>query len=96
MEQNTITTLTAEQKNRMVEHFEAFEYEYREDPNTNAKVVFENDIIVIVADRSGHELSEWADEFNVDYNELSEEMHNVAEAKTNRAWSSETPIVFEK
>lgn len=98
---DTNDPLTDEQKREMFEHFEAYEYEYRTDPDTAAEVVHEDDDVVVVADHSGHELNEWADDFDVDRSDLSAVMHRRARevydgTGSGDPWSAADPVVFEK
>lgn len=93
--------LSDAQKREMFEWFESNEYEYREDPHTDATVVYEDADHVVVADTSGHELNEWADDFGIDRSELSAWMHDRARdiydaAGVGDPWSVADPVVFEK
>jgi hypothetical protein len=83
-------------KRRMAEHFEAFEHEYREDDDTDATVVYEDDQVVVVADFSGHELNEWSDDFGVDRDALSEFFHVQARKITDYDWGYADPVLFDK
>jgi len=97
MKQNTdADARTDAQKAEMTDHFEAYEYEYRKDADTDAEVVYEDAEAIIVADHSGHELNEWADDLGVDRSELSESFHALARQKCDYDWSVSDPIVFDK
>lgn len=90
---------TEAMKRDMDEHFEEFEREYRD--GTYGKVVYEDSEVVIVSDESGHELREWADEYDVDSDELSYFFHDVARTRyspdmTGDPWAVNDPIVFDK
>jgi hypothetical protein len=83
----------------MAEHFEDFEHEYREDPHTGAEVVFEDDQVIVVADHTGHELAEWAADFNMtneDCGAFWEWSHEVARDLTDHDWAVVDPVVFDK
>ena len=83
----------------MAEHFGEFEYEYREDPHTDAEVVYEDDQVIVVADHTGHELSEWVSDFNlteVDCDAFYAWNHEVARELTDRGWAVVDPVVFDK
>lgn len=79
----------------MAEHFDDFEYEYREDGDTHATVVHEDDEVTIVADHTRHELNEWASEYDVDRDALSKFFHDVAKRRTDLTWGVSDPIVFD-
>lgn len=83
-------------KIEMAEHFQSFEHEYREDDATDAEVVYEDDQVIVVADHSGHELNEWASDFDVDRGQLSETMHALARQVCDYDWSVSDPVVFDK
>jgi predicted transcriptional regulator len=87
---------TDKMKREMANHFEAYEYEYREDEDTDAKVVYEDDQVIVVADQSGHELNEWASDFDVDRTELSEFFHERARKLTDYDWGYSDPVLFDK
>jgi hypothetical protein len=98
-EQQTDATnelLTDAQKAEMSRHFDALEHEYRESDATDADVVYEDDRFVVVADHTGHELNEWADDFDLDAREFSIEMHRRARALCDHNWSTDDPVVFEQ
>ena len=83
----------------MAEHFEDFEYEYHEDPHTDAEVVFENDRVIVVADHTGHELTEWESDFNMTHEECDafhSWNHEVARELTDHNWAVVDPVVFDK
>jgi hypothetical protein len=109
MEQNNATmdeTLTDTDDPRseamrisMAEHFEDFEYEYREDPHTDAEVVHEDDQVIVVADNTGHELAEWMSDFNMTgehRDAFYSWNHEVARELTDHSWSVVDPVVFDK
>ena len=55
MEQNNATMddpRSDSMKISMAEHFVDFEHEYREDPHTDAEVVYEDDQVIVVADHT--------------------------------------------
>jgi hypothetical protein len=83
----------------MAEHFEDFEYEYREDPHTDAEVVHEDDQVIVVADNTGHELAEWMSDFNMTgehRDAFYSWNHEVARELTDHSWSVVDPVVFDK
>ena len=83
----------------MAEHFEGFEYEYRQDPHTDAEVVHEDDQVIVVADHTGHELNEWMSDFNMteeDRDAFYTWNHEVARELTDRGWAVVDPVVFDK
>ena len=83
----------------MAEHFEDFEHEYREDPHTDAEVVHEDDQVIVVADHTGHELSEWVSDFNLteeDCDAFCAWNHEVARELTDHSWAVVDPVVFDK
>ena len=86
-------------KIQMAEHFDEFEFEYREDPDTDADVVFENDRVIVVADHTGYELTEWESDFNMSHEECDAFYrwnHEVARSLTDRSWAVADPVVFDK
>ena len=86
-------------KIQMAEHFSEFEYEYREDPHTDAEVVHEDDQVIVVADHTGHELTEWAADFNMteeDCDAFCGWNHEVARELTDHDWAVVDPVVFDK
>ena len=83
----------------MAEHFSEFEDEYRKDPHTDAEVVHEDDRVIVVSDHTGHELSEWAADFNMtneDCGAFWEWSHEVARELTDHDWAVVDPVVFDK
>ena len=83
----------------MAEHFSEFEDEYRKDPHTDAEVVHEDDRVIVVSDHTGHELSEWAADFNMtneDCGAFWEWNHEVARDLTDHDWAVVDPVVFDK
>ena len=83
----------------MAEHFGDYEHEYREDPHTDAGVVYEDDQVIVVADNTGHELTEWASDFNMtgeDCDEFCTWNHEVARDLTDYDWTAADPVVFDK
>ena len=83
----------------MAEHFCEFEHEYREDPHTDAGVVYEDDQVIVVADNTGHELTEWASDFNMtdeDCDAFCTWNHEVARDLTDYDWTAADPVVFDK
>ena len=102
MEQNNATMddpRSESMKISMAEHFGDFEHEYREDPHTDAEVVHEDDQLIVVADHTGHELSEWAADFNMtneDCGAFWEWSHEVARELTDHDWAVVDPVVFDK
>jgi hypothetical protein len=83
----------------MAEHFEDFEYEYRKDPHTDAEVVYEDDQVIVVADHTRHELTEWSSDFNMtdeDFGAFYEWNHEVARELTDHGWAVVDPVVFDK
>jgi hypothetical protein len=83
----------------MAEHFCEFEHEYREDPHTDAEVVYEDDQVIIVSDHTGHELNEWVSDFNMteeDRYAFYKWNHEVARELTDHGWSVAYPVVFDK
>ena len=80
----------------MAEHFCEFEYEYREDPHTDAEVVYEDDHLIVVADHTGHELNEWVSDFNMteeDRDAFCAWGHEVARELTGHDWAVVDPVV---
>jgi len=102
MEQNNATMddpRSESMKISMAEHFDDFEHEYREDPHTDAEVVYEDDQLIVVADRTGHELAEWAADFNMtneDCGEFWDWNHELARDLTDYDWVVDDPVVFDK
>ena len=102
MEQNNATMddpRSESMKISMAEHFGDYEHEYREDPHTDAEVVFEDDQLIVVADHTGHELSEWVSDFNMteeDCDAFCTWNHEVARELTDHDWSVVDPVVFDK
>ena len=83
----------------MAEHFGEFEYEYREDPHTDVEVVHEDDQVIIVADHTGHELAEWATDFNMtgeDRDAFWNWNYDLARDLTDHDWVAVDPVVFDK
>ena len=83
----------------MAEHFADFEYEYREDPHTDAEVVYEDDQVIVVADHTRHELNEWMSDFNMtgEYRDAFYAWnHEVARELTDYNWAAVDPVVFDK
>ena len=80
----------------MAEHFCEFEYEYREDPHTDAEVIYEDDHLIVVADHTGHELNEWVSDFNMteeDRDAFCAWGHEVARELTGHDWAVVDPVV---
>jgi hypothetical protein len=102
MEQNNATMddpRSESMKISMAEHFGDYEHEYREDPHTDAEVVFEDDQLIVVADHTGHELSEWVSDFNMtdeDCDAFCAWNHEVARELTDHDWAVADPVVFDK
>ena len=86
---------TANMKIEMADAFEEYEAEYRTEPEHH-EVVYEDDQVVVVADHTGHELNEWANEFGVDRDALSETMHALAREVCDYNWGTSDPIVFDR
>jgi len=86
-------------KIKMAEHFESYEVDYRQDDGNQA-VVYEDDELLIVADYTGHELSEWAKDFDVSRADLSEFFHDVAyrrhEGEGHDPWATADPVIFDR
>ena len=83
----------------MAEHFDGYEHEYREDPDTDAEVVYEDDQVIVVADHTRHELTEWADDFNMteeDWDAFYGWNHETARELTDHNWAVVDPVVFDK
>ena len=83
----------------MAEHFADFEYEYREDPHTDAEVVYEDDQVIVVADHTRHELNEWMSDFSMteeDCDAFYAWNHEVARELTDHSWAVVDPVVFDK
>jgi hypothetical protein len=83
----------------MAEHFDDFEYEYRQDPHTGAEVVYEDDRVIVVSDHTGHELNEWVSDFNMteeDSDAFRGWNHEVARELTDHNWTAVDPVVFDK
>lgn len=62
--------------------------------------VFESGDVVIFADSEGRELSEWANALNVDRDDLSERMHDLARRHyggdgVGDPWGVDDPVVFD-
>lgn len=94
MAEMTHDARTETMKTQMAENFDEFEAEYREEDHWT--VVYEDDQVVVVADHTGHELNEYAKEFDVSRRELSEIMHDLARDLCDHNWSASDPIVFDK
>ena len=59
----------------------------------------EDDQVIVVADHTGHELSEWVSDFNlteVDCDAFYAWNHEVARELTDRGWAVVDPVVFDK
>jgi len=96
---NTDDPRSEAMKISMAEHFEDFELEYREDPHTDAEVVYEDDQVVVVADHTGHELNEWVSDSNMteeDCDAFCAWNHEVARELTDHDWAAVDPVVFDK
>ena len=96
---NTDDPRSESMKISMAEHFGDYEYEYREDPHTDAEVVYEDDRVIVVADHTGHELNEWVSDFNMteaDRDAFYTWNHEVARELTDHDWSVVDPVVFDK
>lgn len=91
----TEDTRSMDMKIEMAEHFESFETEYRTEPKAH-EVVYEDDQVIVVADHTGHELNEWANDFDMDRRELSRLMHDLARDVCDYNWSTSDPVVFDK
>ena len=86
-------------KIQMAEHFDEFEHEYREDPHTDAEVVHEDEQVIVVADHTGHELTEWADDFNMTHEDRDafwNWTYDLARDLTDHNWVADDPVVFDK
>lgn len=97
---DAIDVRTDSQKIEMAEAFETYEAEYREE-DEHRTVVYEDDDCVIIADHTGHEVNEWADDFGVDRSELLSTFRTLADQKMNKsdaheAFSHSDPVVFDK
>lgn len=79
----------------MAEHFLAFQTEYRTEPQHH-EVVHEDKDCIVVADHTGHELSEWANDFDVDRSAFSARMHELAREVCDYNWATSDPVVFDK
>lgn len=91
---------TERMKMEMAEAFTEFEAEYRDEPK-HREVVYEDDDCVIIADHTGHELNEWASEFDTDRDDLRETFRSLADQKmteqtAHAVFSYADPIVFDK
>ena len=96
---NTDDPRSESMKISMAEHFGDYEYEYREDPHTDAEVVYEDDQVIVVADHTGHELNEWVSDFNMteaDRDAFYTWNHEVARELTDHDWAVADPVVFDK
>jgi hypothetical protein len=96
---NTDDPRSESMKISMAEHFGDYEYEYREDPHTDAEVVYEDDRVIVVADHTGHELNEWVSDFNMteaDRDAFYTWNHEVARELTDHDWAVADPVVFDK
>jgi len=102
MEQNNATMddpRSESMKISMAEHFVDFEYEYREDPHTDAEVVDEDDQLIVVVDHTRQELNEWMSDFNMtdeDRDSFYAWNHEVARELTDYDWAVVDPVVFDK
>ena len=99
MEHNNYDPRSEAMKISMAEHFDDFEYEYRQDPHTGAEVVYEDDRVIVVSDHTGHELNEWVSDFNMteeDSDAFRRWNHEVARELTDHNWSAVDPVVFDK
>jgi len=71
------------------------EDDYRDDRNyEGSEVVYEDDEIVIVADRSGHELPNLLRDHEVPTRMVKNQMSDIAADKTDYDWEESYPIVF--
>jgi len=96
---NTDDPRSESMKISMAEHFGDYEYEYREDPHTDAEVVYEDEQLIVVADHTGHELNEWVSDFNMteaDRDAFYTWNHEVARELTDHDWAVADPVVFDK
>lgn len=96
---NAVDVLDFNQKIKMAETFDEYEAEYREEDNHT--VVHEDEDCIIIADHTGHEVTEWADDFGVDRTELLSAFRQMAEQKmteqdAHEAFSHSDAVVFEK
>lgn len=100
MARNATTDVrTDSMKIAMAEHFADYEAEYREEDNHT--VVYEDDECVIVADHTGHELNEWASDYDVDREDLRAFCRQAADSKmgeqdAHEAFSHSDPLVFDR
>ena len=86
-------------KIQMAEHFGEFEYDYREDPHTDAEVVYEDDQVIVVADHTGNVLNAWVSDFNLtgeDRYAFRAWNREVARELTDHSWAVVDPVVFDK
>lgn len=99
-ESQTEDVRTDSQKRTMAETFDEYEAEYRND-EAHGIIVHEDDECVIYADHTGHEINEWANEFDVEREELRQTFRALAEQKmgekdAHEAFSHFDPVVFDK
>lgn len=80
-------------KTEMAEFFAENEADYRE--ADWCSIVYEDDEVILIADHSGHEFDEWADQHG-DFDEFSQMMHSLAGQISDRRWPADYPIVFDK
>lgn len=90
---------TDDQKTKMAEWFAEERAEYED--SDGYTIAHEDDEITIVADHTGHELSEWANRLEADREELRATMRALADQKmgdqdAHDAFSYSDPIVFDK
>jgi len=85
---------TDQMKRDMANHFEQFEADYRN--NDWGSIVYEDPEVVVVADHKGYEFEQWRDCFDTVGIEFSKIMHDLARQVTDRDWSADYPLVYDK
>lgn len=96
-ENNATDPRTDEVKIAMSRHFEAHESEYRDTENySGSEVVYEDKQVVVVADHTLHQLSEWINDYDLEARAFRNFMHETARELCNYDWSASDPVVFDK
>jgi hypothetical protein len=100
VQQNTDDDRTEEQISAMSDAFYEYEHEYRTEPK-HREIVYEDDECIIIADHTGHEINEWASEFDTNRESLRSTFRSIADEKMNEVKAHEVfsysdPVVFDK
>lgn len=99
MRRSTITDdpRTDALKQAMAGGWSVYSDDYHDDINyEGSTVVYEDDEIAIVADYTGHELSQYLHDHDDPHGPTLRWMRSVAEELTDYDWSDADPLVFDK